>query len=258
MMRRRVMIGLHVRSDMLLMCMRSGRVGIVAHRLVIMVVLCHCRCRRTEGHRRGSEALKRHRQQRDPHDQKFQDGFHAVILAYENAAGIPSDEAHDRRSVSRCCSAVSCSHVIFACARLIYMRLLVRTLMLWILIVSLPLQGIAATIKFPCTMAHSSMASPGAESMDSCDDSDMMAMPQPKATERASSVFVHQDVPCDQGEHQKHSSCRACAACCVGASAPPPFAFASFPVAHFANDYVAPASSFAGWIPSRIERPPRL
>jgi hypothetical protein len=28
--------------------------------------------------------------------------------------------------------------------------------------------------------------------------------------------------------------------------------------AHFANGYISPASSFTGWIPSRIERPPRI
>lgn len=160
---------------------------------------------------------------------------------------------------SVCCEAVSCPYVIFACDRLIYMRLLVRTLMLWLLIVSLPVQGIAATIKLPCTMAHASIAGAGAESMDDCADPGvMMSMAQPKAQEHAGANVAHQDMPCDQGGHQEHSSCRACSACWVGASAPPPFALTILPEEHFANDTLPPGSSFTGWIPSRIERPPRV
>jgi hypothetical protein len=131
--------------------------------------------------------------------------------------------------------------------------------MLWILIVSLPLPGIAATIKCPCTMTHASMAGPATGSADGCGDSAMrMPMAQPKAQEGAGIHVAHRNRLCDQGEHQKHSACRACSACGVAASAPPPFAFASLPVAHSANGTISPAPSFTGWIPSCIERPPRL
>jgi hypothetical protein len=40
------------------------------------------------------------------------------------------------------------------------MRSLVHTLMLWILIVSLPAQGMAAVINITCTMAHASATPP--------------------------------------------------------------------------------------------------
>jgi hypothetical protein len=130
--------------------------------------------------------------------------------------------------------------------------------MLWILIVSLPVQGIAAAITSPCTMAHTSSASPDATVMDDCDEHEMtMPMAKSKAQAHASADATDQDTPCDSGSHQKHSSCRACSACYVGASAPPPFAIAGFPAEHFSTDYVSPVSSFTGWIPSRIERPPR-
>lgn len=139
------------------------------------------------------------------------------------------------------------------------MRPLVRVLLLWILIASLPVQGIAAAIKFPCTMPHTSIASVGAEAKDECDDPDMMmSSAQPTAQEHASAAVAHQKMPCDQGGHQKHSSCRACSACSFGASAPPPVTAANGPVEHFASDYLSLVSSFSGWIPSRIERPPRL
>jgi len=141
------------------------------------------------------------------------------------------------------------------------MRSIVRIVMLWILIVSLPVQGIAAAITLPCTMAHtsSSSVSPDATVVDDCDEHEMtMPMAQSKAAAHASTGTAHQDTPCDNGSHQKHSSCRACSAGYVGASAPPPFAVAAFPAEQFATDYVSPISSFTGWIPSRIERPPRV
>jgi hypothetical protein len=142
---------------------------------------------------------------------------------------------------------------------LISMRSIVRIVMLWILIVSLPVQGIAAAITSRCTMVHTSSASPGATVMDDCDEHEMtMPMAQSEASAHASADAAHQDTPCDNGSHQKHSSCRACSAGYVGASAPPPFAVGAFPAEQFATDYVSPISSFTGWIPARIERPPRV
>lgn len=85
----RMVIGLHGRPGLLVMCMRAGDVHVVGHRFAVVVDLCRGRRRRTEGHRRGSEALKRHRQQRHPDDQDFQDGFHAAILAYAKVSEIP-------------------------------------------------------------------------------------------------------------------------------------------------------------------------
>jgi hypothetical protein len=52
-----MMIGLHVRTGML-MNMNTGRV-IVAHRFVVVIMLCCSGRRYTEGHRRGSETLNR-------------------------------------------------------------------------------------------------------------------------------------------------------------------------------------------------------
>jgi hypothetical protein len=133
--------------------------------------------------------------------------------------------------------------------------------MLWILIVSLPLQGIAAVMIFPCTMsmAHTRAANSHGADMDDCDDPDMMVeMAQPKAQQDAAADVSHQDMPCGKDLHQKPSSCRTCSACYVGASAPPPVYVAEPTAAHFTNNYIRPASSFTGWIPFRIERPPRL
>lgn len=132
---------------------------------------------------------------------------------------------------------------------------LIRLIVLWILIVSLPIQGIAASVRLPCTMAHGSAASQSIGVRDNCDDQAMMSA---KVSHNASTAAAHNDIPCDQGSHQKHPSCSACSACCVGASAPPPLGMSFSPVEYFASDYISPNSSITGWIPSRIERPPRL
>lgn len=76
------MIGMHVRRRLRILQKGTGRPSsIVGHRFVVVVVLCRGRQRRAQGHRCGSEALERHRQQRHPDDQDFKDGFHATILA---------------------------------------------------------------------------------------------------------------------------------------------------------------------------------
>ena len=84
-----MMIGLYVRTRVLVMGVSTGHVDVVGHRFVVVTVLCR-HWRHTEGHRRGSEALERHRQQRHPDDQDFQDGFHTSILAYAKVSAIPS------------------------------------------------------------------------------------------------------------------------------------------------------------------------
>lgn len=116
------------------------------------------------------------------------------------------------------------------------MRRPFRILMLWLLLASLPLQGIAAAFASPCRMAHR----PAGAAMHA----------------RASAA--RPDPLCGMDKHPAHKSCRGCCACHVASSAPPPFA-APGPVAPgFARDRIVPAPSSTGWIPSRIERPPRV
>lgn len=117
--------------------------------------------------------------------------------------------------------------------------------MLWILVVLLPVQGIAAAMGCACTMAH---PAPQAGQAGFAAD---WAQPDRRTP------AAHQDMPCDQGKHQKHSSCRVCCAGFLGASAPPPFAVASVMIEPAASEHISPNSFFAGWIPTRIERPPR-
>lgn len=127
------------------------------------------------------------------------------------------------------------------------------------MIVSMPLQGIAAAIKSPCMMlAHFAAASSQSMNMDDCDDTDMMMGPGPSgAVETAGHAADHDDMPCYKDAHQKHASCRLCSACHTGAFAPPPFLIGELTPTYLADHYIFPALSFTGWIPSRIERPPR-
>lgn len=132
-----------------------------------------------------------------------------------------------------------------------------RIFMLWILIVSLPLRGIAAEIARPCMMAHAIASDSGGGAMDGCDDPEMMPMDQLPTSTHASTAAAHQDAPCHENSLLKHSSCRVCCACHAGASAPPSLPVLGPGAGYAAEYYVYPISSFTGWVPARIERPPR-
>ena len=97
-MRCRGIIGMCVRCNVLIVSMHIGRVRIVDQPLVAMIVLCSSRHRRAQGHRCGSEAMERHRQQRDPDNQDFQDVYHAAILAYASVFERPPGPAYMLRS----------------------------------------------------------------------------------------------------------------------------------------------------------------
>lgn len=144
-----------------------------------------------------------------------------------------------------------CGNIPFSKCNLIDMRPFVRILAIWILIVSLSAQGSAAAITLPCMMGHPSEAG---QHGDDCDESAMMVS---KAPQQAGADRAQQELPCHDGCDRQHTSCQSCSGCCLGASAPPPVAAAALTAEHFDNDVTPPVSSFKGWIPSRLERPPR-
>lgn len=80
--RRRRVIGMPAWCDMFAMWAQINNVRIGGHCFVVMIRLRRNRQRRAQGHRCGSEAMKWHRQQRDPDDHNFKNGFHELILAY--------------------------------------------------------------------------------------------------------------------------------------------------------------------------------
>lgn len=144
-----------------------------------------------------------------------------------------------------------CGNIPFSTCRLLDMHPVVRILTMWILIVSLSLQGSAAAISLPCTMGHSAEAG---EHAGDCDESAMLSS---EAPQQADTEVARQEAPCHEGCDRHHTACQSCSGCYLGASAPPPVAPAALTAEHSESDVTHPASSFKGWIPSRLERPPR-
>jgi hypothetical protein len=138
------------------------------------------------------------------------------------------------------------------------MRALVRILLLWTLIVSLPLRAIAAESALPCQMAHAEAVRHAAvQHIDGCDDHGTMMVAQSAPHARADAAAARVDGPCHQASALPQSSCHACCASHVGAAAPPAFAVLALPATRVNENTIPAISSFTGWIPSRIERPPR-
>jgi hypothetical protein len=135
------------------------------------------------------------------------------------------------------------------------MQRLVKTVLLWLLIATLPIQGIAAAAKAACgpehheTMTMQEQESPLQHAMTHDHDGhqDMMMADADVAVGHAS----------DNHHSHKSSFCSSCAACCVGAVAPP-FAFnQTMPPSLSESVHISAAPLVAGVIPAGLERPPR-
>ena len=130
-----------------------------------------------------------------------------------------------------------------------------KTLLLLLLIAALPLQGAAAAMRLSCGPAHhhqpaqlaSATGAPHHDAAAAHFDSDHSAFDATASAEQA---------PAAQVGHA-HSSCSACAACCVGAAAPPSASIPTAPLEGSEFIAVAPAPLLAGFIPASLERPPR-
>jgi hypothetical protein len=131
---------------------------------------------------------------------------------------------------------------------------LLKTFLFWLLIVVLPIQGMAAVANASCGTAHHETFSTIAGHDHSMvqgghDGHEAMhaAMDGHHAPHAAS--HKHQD--------HKHSSCSACAACCFGAAAPPPFAVWNPAIPRSESVIAAHPIPRPGFVPPGIERPPR-
>lgn len=138
------------------------------------------------------------------------------------------------------------------------MNRFLKTLLLWLMLVALPFQGIAASMQTVCAPAagNGSAGVPAPAQVHHHDDT---------ATHMAHADAGHHDAsikPANSpdnthdGEHQ-HAACSACANCCVGALAllskpgPDSACRAALPVT------AAPLPWLAGVVPSGLERPPK-
>lgn len=128
-----------------------------------------------------------------------------------------------------------------------FFRSLARSL-LWLLAVTLPLQGVASAMRSCCvdelavavTLTVEAMPAPQCHDMD--DAADMRMVDQPMTMD-------------DGGAAQRGHDCSS--ACTVGATAPPGMPALHAWTLRAPPPALAPDSRFAGHIPPGPERPPR-
>ncbi len=137
------------------------------------------------------------------------------------------------------------------------MKPFLRILLLWLLIAALPIQGMAAAIQATCASENQGSA--------------IMMMAPEHHHDMASHGHDHDDhhvasvdgsadksgqLP-DVADNHEHSTCSACASCCVGGVAPPSAAVQtpSYDSSNFV--FVSAPSLVAGFIPPSLERPPK-
>lgn len=140
-----------------------------------------------------------------------------------------------------------------------YMNRALKTLLLWLLIAALPLQGLAAVIQASCGPAHHDGSKISALTNQYHHDSEMAPDHHGAAATHhyASELPATSDHTSAPEKHQS-SVCSACAACCVGAVAliSPPSIFIP---AHTSSELVVISTSplVTGFIPAGLERPPK-
>ena len=144
-----------------------------------------------------------------------------------------------------------------------HMRRRLRSFFLCLLIVSLPMHGIAGVARFACGMSHPASLVYGAEpdmalAVVVADAGSQKGDHEHAVLAAQSSFPLEGDCESTSTDAYERSSCGTCAGFSIGACAPPPVGFLSA-VEGPANglQQFSPTSS-TGHIPARIERPPSL
>lgn len=145
------------------------------------------------------------------------------------------------------------------------MTRVIKTLLLWLLMAALPLQGLAAVMKASCGPAHhagvpAAMLAEGHHHDHAGGDHHH----HHDFAQHAAAGGAHADNTDDATDSASAAStintssyCSACAACCVGAVAPPSVTLWTPGDAAAETIFIAPASLVTGHIPAGLERPPR-
>lgn len=138
------------------------------------------------------------------------------------------------------------------------MNRVLKTLLLWLLLAALPLQGVAAAINMACgPMEHhglTEMTMPVQSHHHAGEAMGMSDIDAPDASLELSSTVSPDKSFSDK---HKHSTCSACATCCVGAVAPPSVAVMTSTYTSSLPSVVTPAPLVTGFIPAGLERPPK-
>lgn len=137
-----------------------------------------------------------------------------------------------------------------------------RHFLLYLLIVSLPMQSIAGVARFECGMSHHPLIVDGAVHGELSMHGTMSRAAHEDEHEHEHTGVAEQgsssdDADCEGTDAQARSACGTCADCYIGAFGPPPgVALTVLNEAAWGVQQI-PSSSFIGHIPARIERPPR-
>ncbi len=131
-----------------------------------------------------------------------------------------------------------------------------KTFLLWLLIAALPLQGFAAAVQLRCGPTHhEGVAMVDMEAHHHEDNAGHSHDGDDEVTHH--SAFAVKASTSDTSLKHQHASCSACAACCVGAGAPP----SSSPMtpAHSSSEsfVISQTPLVDGFIPAGLERPPK-
>lgn len=134
--------------------------------------------------------------------------------------------------------------------------------MLWLLVAALPVQGFAAVVKASCGPVHHNpspiAALAGEHHHDNVDALHSHDHDDASMHTLADGSFSDASVTADKSsDTYKSSYCSACAACCVGAVAPP--SALVLPPAYNSSEtvVVSPLPLVTGYIPDGLKRPPR-
>jgi len=139
------------------------------------------------------------------------------------------------------------------------MRKRLRLFFWCLLVVSLPMQSIAAIAKFECGMSHQSgMASDIGENKALLQHMGNDAAHEPMVSTGSTAMqSVDSDEDCGSSGEHKRVACAVCAGCSIGACAPPPCIALTAAEEVVQDIRQFSLSSFDGHIPARIERPPK-
>ncbi|MNJ99046.1 hypothetical protein D3C87_168180 [compost metagenome] len=142
------------------------------------------------------------------------------------------------------------------------MNRLFKTLVLWLLVLALPVQGYAAVMQMSCAPAmHESVAAEVAAVTAVSDEHAHHHGMQHEAaavTDAATDATAKAatDMPSPHGK-QTHMKCSVCAAGCMGMTALPSTPDWTFAAIGSSQILASPAPDFLGHIPDGIKRPPK-
>ena len=137
-----------------------------------------------------------------------------------------------------------------------------RSVLMWLLLIALPVQGFAAATMLNCGPNHHRMWEASVGTQVGSSEHAAHDHQHPKDVADPDEVAVVGD-HADGGSSLNHLSklskfkCSACAACCMGVALPPsPLAFLSFPPASAPTPNVS--APHVDFVSNGLDRPPRL